>query len=222
MATITYYLTDTLASGSAHMALQEGGSAPTTARISTGWIVGTTAATVYSRMDAQTERANATLTSTVQPNGGPDNTLGDCFRTATTLNGSFAAGNWAFDWKVQGETRVTSTTGGRLRFRMWRSVNADGSSATEITAATQTSTLFAALANSASQAIAKTYDPGAFTLANEYLFIQHALSITTAGDNSTADVHLCVGTGNSIVTTDFTVATSLPPLPRGRLWRKRL
>ena len=200
----TYYFLDAAAGTSNHHDLQEGGTAPTAARITTGWIVSNSAPPLYARMARGVERAANQHTSTAQPNGAPDNTLGDCFRIPATLDGTFAAGNWAFSFEVQGETRTTSTHDGRLRIRMWRSANQDGSSATEITSSTQTTSAYANLANSAAQTVTLTFDPGSVTLGEEYLFVQVAHELTGAGNNVHCDTHLRVGSNNSIVTTAFT------------------
>jgi len=201
----TFYLKDALASGSNHLSLQDGGSPPSQMRISTGWVVGTLAATRYARMDSQTERASsAHLTTPVQPDGAPDNTLGDCFRSENTINGTFANANWSLSFQVEGETRSTSTHDGILRIRIWKSPNATGSSPTELTGATLTTTQYVNLANSAFQTITLTWSPGALiTLTNEYLFIQIAHQLDGAGSNANSDTHLAVGSSNTVTTSNF-------------------
>ena len=205
MAAKVFYLKDALASGSNHLSLQDGGSPPSQVRISTGWVVGTLAATRYARMDSQTERASsAHLTTPIQPDGAPDNTLGDCFRSENTINGTFANANWSLSFQVEGETRSTSTHDGILRIRIWKSANADGSSPTELTGATITTTQYVNLANSAFQTITATWSPGAvITLTNEYLFIQIAHQLDGAGSNANSDTHLVVGSSNTVTTSNF-------------------
>ena len=201
----TFYIKDALASGSNHLSLQDGGSAPSAARIITGWIVGTLTPTRYALMDSQTERASAAHTTTIQPSAAPDDTLGDCFRSENPLTGSFAAGNWSFSFEVQGETRATSTHDGRLRLRVWTSPNADGSAGTAQVAAFVTSA-YTDLANSAVQTITATWNASAFSVTNEYVFVQVAHELTGAGNNSNSDTHLRVGPANSVTTTAFSVA----------------
>ncbi len=205
MAAKTFYLKDAIASGSGYLSLQDGGSAPTQARISTGWVVGTLAATRYARMDAQTERASTAHTTTpVQPDGAPDNTLGDCFRSENPISGTFANANWSLSFQVEGETRTTSTHDGILRIRVWKSANADGSSPTELTSATLTTSQYTNLANSAYQTLTATWSPGAaISLNNEYLFIQVAHQLDGAGGNANSDTHLAVGSSCSVVTSNF-------------------
>jgi len=207
MAAKTFYLKDALAGSSNHLSLQDGGSAPSQVHISSGWRVGTTAPTVYARMDSQTERGLADLGATPQPDGAPNNTLGDCFRSENTINGQFANANWSLSFQVEGESRSTSTTDGRLRVRIWKSANQDGSSAVELTGAVLSTTQFTDLANSAFQTITVTWSPGETkTLTNEYLFVQVAFQLDGAGNNVNADVHLAVGSSNSVITSDFTPA----------------
>ena len=205
MAAKTFYLKDALASGSNHLSLQDGGSPPGQVRISTGWVVSTLAATRYARMDSQTERASsAHLTTPVQPDGAPDNTLGDCFRSENMINGTFANANWSLSFQVEGETRSTSTHDGILRIRIWKSANQNGSSPTELTGATITTTQYVNLANSAFQIITLTWSPGvAITLTDEYLFIQIAHQLDGAGSNANSDTHLAVGSSNTVTTSNF-------------------
>lgn len=201
---LPFYLKETAASGSAHLSLQEGGAAPTAATTTTGWIVGTATATKYARMDSSTERASAAHTATVEPSSGPDNTLGDCFRSEDTYSGSFAAANWSFSIPVQGETRATSTHGGKLRIRVWRSTSATGASATEITTSTEVTSSYTSLANSAAQTLTLTWAGPAVSLAGEYLFIQVAHQLDVAGNNANSDTHLRVGSTSTVTTAAFT------------------
>lgn len=210
MATKTLYLKDTAAAGSNHGSLQDGGTAPTTATSTTGWVAGTLAPTRYARQDFATERASSTLlTSPVEPNGGPNNTLGDCWRTENTLSGSFAAANWSVSVPVIGITRASSTTDGRLRLRVWQGTDPTGAGATEITTATLTTSLFANLANGAAQTLTVTSSLPAATLAGEYLFVQVAFELTGVGDNANADVHIRVGSTSTVTTADFTAVAAL-------------
>jgi hypothetical protein len=202
VAAKNFFLLDALASGSAFMALQDGGGAPATATTGTGWTVGKTAAGNFSRMDSQTERSAATFTTTPQPNGAPDNALGDSFRTPATLTGSFASGNWTIPIPVIAVTNGGDQDG-RIRLRLWRSTNQDGSSATEITGATQLGTTVTNLTTTTQQISTVTFNPGAFSLAGEYLFFQLAWEITGAGGNNGRDVLIRIGASAEIVTSDF-------------------
>lgn len=214
MATKTFYLTGDTASSSNHHALQDGGSAPNAARLTTGWIVGSSGTVPrYAVMDSGTERTAASSTGTAQPAAGPDNTLGDCFRSPTALTGTFASGNWSLSFLVQGETRATSAHDGKLRIRVYKSSNADGSSPTELTGSVQVTSAYTDLANSATQTVTATWAAGAITLSNEYLFIQVAHQIDANGSNASCDTHIAVGSASAITTTNFAFAQTLTLTP---------
>lgn len=208
MAVETFYVTNALASGSNHLNLQRGGTAPAVATIGTGWRVGTTVAARYALMDALVERALASFTTTVVPNAAPDNTLGDCLRTAAPLTGSFANANWVV---TVGVIAVSNASGqdGRLRMDVWRSSNATGSGATKLTGAVVVSSAVTNLATATAQLCTLTWAPGGIvTLANEYLFFQLAWEITGAATNTNADVNVRVGnvspSQTRVVTPTFT------------------
>jgi len=190
-AAVTFYLLDSLASSSNHYSLQEGGAPPTTATTGTGWTVGTTASLNYARMSAGVERAAGTFGSTQQPNGGPDNTLGDCWRS-DLLNITIPGGQWHVDIPV-----IAVSSGGDIAgsmfVRLWRSANADGSSATEITAGSQVTNNASNLTTSTPQILTKVFTLGDVTLTNEYLFMQIAWAILTAGGAADRDVLIRVG-----------------------------
>src|SRR3990170_9120332 len=161
MASKTFSLKDVLASGSNHLSLQDGGSPPSDVMISTGWKVGTIGTNRYNLMDSQTEVVVVTGDTTVMPNAAPNNTIGDSFRSENTIYGTFANANWSLSFKVIGETQATGAQDGRLRIRIWKSANQDGSSATELTTATLATTTYTNLANGASQTLTVTFTPGA-------------------------------------------------------------
>jgi hypothetical protein len=99
--------------------------------------------------------------------------------------------------------------------RVYRSVNADGSGATELTSATQVGTTSATLSTSADVTSVVTWSPGVtITLNNEYLFFVVAWEITTQGGSNTADVQIRTGqsaAGSRLVTPDFAVSRPIPP-----------
>jgi len=208
MAIQTYYLLDTLANNSAHLALQEGGTPPTAATISTGWTVGTQAVGQSSSMAAQTERARATFTATEQPSDAPSGVLGDCFRTSTRLTGDFAAGVFSLALPV-----IAVTSGGdqdgRARLRIWRSRFPDGAAAHEITSAIQFGTGVTNLSTALQQISTVSVTLAAFALAREFLFFQIAWEIQGAGGNINRDVLLRKGLDAVILTTDLATTTYL-------------
>jgi hypothetical protein len=100
-----------------------------------------------------------------------------------------------------------STAGavGRLRMRVWRSLNADGTSATEITSGTQVGATVT-LSTTTDQNTSISWSPGSITLIEEYLFFQLEWQETTAGSSSTSNVLFRIGTA-SITTPDFTASS---------------
>ena len=171
----TWYPTASAASGVAHGALSA--TAPASSTSATGWTVGTTAADNYARMAFGVERAAATFGATVQPSSGPDNALGDCFRTPAAQTGDYEAGNWTFAFPVRADT-LGSGQDGRVRVRLWRSANADGSGATEITAGAVELTNVTDIATGADSTSSGSVALGAVSLANEYVFVQLAWRVT--------------------------------------------
>ena len=205
MTVTSIYLKD--AAAGVFRALQVGGSVPATTTTSTGWVVGTVSPTAYSQMASNTERASSTFSSTAQPpDSGPDSTLGDGFRTENVVNGYWAAGTWTIPIPV---IRVTAgtTADGRVRVRLWRSPNADGSAATEVTSGVQTGTTVTNLTN-VEQISTVTATVNEFGCVDEYLFLSVAWEITGAGGGATDDVDIRVGTSGTITPPDFTTATN--------------
>jgi hypothetical protein len=197
----TWFATNTLVSN--HQELNETSpGANATSSPATGWTVGTTAPTVYSEFDGGTKQANGTFSGTARPDGSI-NTAGDCLRTSTAYTGSFASANWTLTFSVIGVTN-SGAQDGRARFRLFRSVNADGSSATEITGAAQVGSTVTNLSTT-QQDSSVTFNPGAFSLSNEYLFVQVGWEITGAGGMSTTDVVMRIGTtATRVVSSTFT------------------
>jgi len=206
MAALTFYLLDTLAANSSHLALQDGGTPPATVTSTTGWTVGNQAAGQSSSMAARVERARATFTATEQPAGPPSGILGDCFRIPARLTGDFAAGNFILALPL-----IAVTSGGdqdvAARLRLWRSRFPDGALAHEITASIQTGTTITNLATAAQQISTVTAALAAFALAREFLFFQLALGIIGAGGAISRDALIRNGIDAKIVTPDLAPTT---------------
>ena len=205
MAGKTFYPLNTKFAGVEHLEMQDGGAAPSTATMSTGWTVGTTAVGRYSRMDSTTERATATFSATVQPSGAPSNSLGDCFM-AGPYTGNIGAGLWTLNFPVIAVTQGDYQAG-RIRVRLWRSTNASGASATEIASGSTPGTSVSKLTTAAAQTSIVSLSPGAFSLTNEYLFVQIAWEITGTGIAG-CDVLLRKGSAASITTPEFTTGAT--------------
>ncbi len=220
MATKTYYPLDAKISGSELGDMQEDGSAPATATMVTGWIVGTTAPTEYSSLNVTTERTEATfdavsdLDAALVPNAG----LGDSWRTPTALTGAFAATDWDFDWFVRQDT-TGGAADGRMRMRVWKDTSADGSTATELTSGAVVGATCTNIGTTA-QNSGITWSPGAITLTAQYLFFQLEWEITGGGGGGTADVHFQVGTSR-VLTPDFTAGSVVGTSTALRQGRRR-
>lgn len=203
-----FYLLDAVASGSNHLSLQENGSAPAVATTATGWEIGTVTIAHSARQAAGVERVASDFGSAAQPaTGDPDNSLGDCWRSDLYVSKSFSAGNWEL------KLALISVTNGwisgdnhqsTIQFRLLKSANADGSSATLLTGALggggriQTNATLNLL-TSVQQVVNLVFNPGAITLTNEYLFLQIALLKNEATTTPTdRDVHIRVGPDSTL------------------------
>lgn len=201
-AALTWYMTNALVSVHQEMSETSPG-ADATSSPATGWTV-STGSTNYSPMDSNVTQTAATFTSTVQPDGSIDTTVGDCMRSTNTYNGGFASGNWTINGVVIAVANGGSQDG-TMGFRLFRSVNANGSSATEITGAVQTGATVTDLTAATQQNSSITFNPGAFSVADEYLFVQIGWQRTGAGAMTTSDVIFRVGsTATRVVTSTFT------------------
>ena len=116
-------------------------------------------------------------------------------------SGVFASGNWTFTWNAR-----ASTVGlvGRLGMRVWASVNADGSSARELTSGEVFSSSVT-LSTTVNTNWAITWAAPTITLTNEYLFFQLEYQEQTTAGGSNSDNAL-FRVGSSIVTTNFAAA----------------
>lgn len=207
MAALTWYLTNT-AVDTIWQELSETAPGSATSSPNVGWTVAKVAATNYSAFLVGTERASGTFGATALPAAASLNTggNGDGLRTTNKYTGAFASANWSFTFEITA-VGAGGTQDGRFRLRLYRSVNANGSSATEITSAVQTTTTVTNLATSATTELTLTFNPGAFSVSGEYLFVQLAWEISGAGGSNSCDVILRVGANETrIVTSTFTPA----------------
>ena len=177
MAVKTLYFKDVAPSGATtSRALQDGGTAPTGALTTTGWTVARLTATNLSAMLAGTKRASNTFAAT--------DAIGTfaasaSWRSENTMNGVFANTNWSLAFRIR--CSVASAQTGSIKIRVWKSANADGSGATQLTSAVLTGTTTAVLSTSASAGSTVTWTPGGtITLANEYLWVQCEWNIVVA------------------------------------------
>jgi hypothetical protein len=224
MAAKTYYLlgtaTDTnypvTGANSWWGRLQEGGTAPTAANSAYGYAPGKLAVSNFarSRLGATGTSATTSASSFIDSTSGPTagtgaagTTSGDSFCTPTALSGTFANTAWTFALNMRAGVAGLN---GIMRCRVWKSANADGSSATALTASTLVTSAAAALSTSADTNLGFTWSPGAITLTNQYLFFQLEWkeSATTAGSSNTDTALFRINT-STITTPSFTNAYAL-------------
>jgi len=205
MAALTYFLTNASASVGSDLSASDPGAEATRSPV-TGWIV-STGSTNHSAWFNDVERAASTFVDTAPPDGSLDTTNGDFWKSPGLLTGDFDSANW----NIHFAARATSNGGtqdGRMRCRLFRGPNADGSGATEITAAQQSGGLITDLLTSVTQVSTATFNPGAFSVAGEFIFVQLAWERTGAGAMTTSDVNARIGngsgTGSRIITANFT------------------
>lgn len=206
MAAKTWYATNSLVSVHQEMSETSPGADATASPV-TGWIV-STGSTNHSEFNSQVEQAASTFTSTTPPDGSINTSTGDCLRTSLPYTGDFASANWNVHFTCIAVTSGGSQ-GGRMRCRLFRGANADGSGATEITAAQQQGGLVLLLTTLAQQTSTATFNPGAFSVSNEYIFVQLAWERTVAGAMTNADVDMRIGTtATRVISSDFTDTSS--------------
>ena len=210
MAAITWYLTNSAASVHSDMSETDPGTEAFRSPV-TGWVV-STGSTNRSEWFNDIERAASTFVGTTVPDGSIDTTNGDCWRSTNTYSGDFASANWVLSFCCRANTNG-GTQDGLIYCRLFRSANADGSSATEITAAAQAGTAITDL-NTTTQTSTVTFNPGAFTVTGEYIFLQLAWERTGAGGMTTSDVNARIGNasgaGSRVVSANFTAAAVTP------------
>ena len=174
---VTLYLADPVVSGGNAGTLTT--TQPATGTSATGWTVANLAAPNFSRQTYNTEVSSDNFTSTSQPSSGPINSAQDCWRYGP-LTGQFSLGTW---YSAVSVIAVTSggNQDGRARFRLWRSPNADGTGATEITASAgvMVGSLVTNLSTTVAQTSAASAGIAAFPVNNEYLFLQVAWEART-------------------------------------------
>ena len=122
-------------------------------------------------------------------------------RPASKPVGSLAGAGIAMELK-------TVFPAGRARFRLWRSANADGTGATEITQGTMVGSVVTGLTTTVAQSSSASTQVAGFAVAGEYLFQQVAWETLTGGVADTNDRLVRFGSmdatsGSGLVTADF-------------------
>lgn len=199
--------------------LQEDGSAPTAANSSFGWTIGVVELPYWrARLGASAAATVFASSSYIDGSSGPtkgtgatNTTAGDAFRTPSPLTGTFASGTWTFDLNIRTTAGGGSGLTGGFRLRVFKSANADGSSATLISPSTTIDFDVVGLPTVNTDVNCQGFwntAPTAIALTNEYLFFQLEWKNNVAG-NSGSNVLFRVGTAK-ITTTNF-----IPPTITG-------
>src|SRR5262245_23812831 len=169
------------------------GTAQTAATRTDGWTSAKIASTNASDFDVGVKQASGTFAAASgKPIALQTGAAANAFKSPAALAGLFDVGNWVFTFAVR--ATLVSAQAGRMKMRVFASVNADGSSARELTAAAVTGTTSSVLSTSADVTSVCTWTPGTtIQLNNEFLFIVIAWEITTAGGSNSADVQIRTG-----------------------------
>jgi hypothetical protein len=208
VAVKSLYFKNAAPSGAAtSLSLQDGGTAPATGITTTGWVVARLASPNLSAMVAGTERASNTFTTA---DAIPTFAAAACWRTENPVTGQFANANWSLAFRVRAVSAASSQTGA-VKVRIWKSANADGTGATQLTSAVLTGTTTAALSTTVSATSTVTWSPGAaVALANEYIWVQCEWSIVVASGSNQGDVDFYIESAGVVTTPNFVVSYAMP------------
>src|SRR5215831_1243357 len=192
--------------------LQDGGTAPTAANTVYGWVPAkqSTGKPYFQAFLGASAAASTTTTQTTtyigvtsaptKGTGNTNTTSGDSFATPSAYSGVFAAGAWTLNLMLRASTAGAI---GHLNLRVWASVNADGSSARELTSGSLVGTAVTLSTTADVNGMGTTtWSPGAITLVNEYMFFQVEWQETTGGSSNSDNVLFRAGTC-LVTTTNF-------------------
>lgn len=203
MASLKFYLYDALVNS-----WQKMDEATTGAATTAGWIVstGTTNRSEWqSGTGSATERVATTFDAVTYPDGSLNASIFDAFRSTNAYTGDFSSANWTVVGAMRAVTNGGSQTG-VLYCRLFKA-DSDGSNITEITSAAQASATSGTIGTAADTEVTITFNPGAWSISNQYIFLQIAWGRVAAGGMTSADVHFRTGsattTGTRITTSTF-------------------
>jgi hypothetical protein len=208
VAVKSLYFKDAAPSGAtSSLSLQDGGTAPTGALMTTGWTVGKIATANMSPMSARQKQVTGSFTTSDRLTSIQSQSAA-CWRTENPFTGTFANTNWTLAFRVR--CSVASSQTGRIKLRLWKTTAVDllTNPPVEITSAVLVGTTTAALSTTVSATSTVTFTPGAaITLNNEYLWVHCEWEIITASGNNSGDVLLYVESAGVITTPDFIATT---------------
>lgn len=199
--------------------MQSGGSAglldlnqPATSTSTTGWTIAKNSAGRFSRQTYDVKVNSGNFGGTAQNSGAPITTSGhiaeDCWRTSVATTGNFSAGTWYSSMSLISVSAAATGTA-NINYRIWRSTDPGGASPTEITASNMTGTSIAGFSTTVAHSSSASTHIGAFSLNNEFLFLQAACQITVASGSNSADAVVRMGAitdlanGSHLVTSVF-------------------
>lgn len=174
-----WYLSNTDITAGKYDLLDE--NAPSAVNASSGWRVAKKTAPNFAQWTPNTKATTFVTTE-------PSTFVKRGYRTAGKLSSTFSTGTWSLACKVRSGATYYAQTGA-VKFKLWRSVNEDGTSATEITNGWQASDTISFTAQNQDKAVTITSASIAtFSLVNEYLFLEIEWSCIGSGGNAAADV----------------------------------
>jgi hypothetical protein len=198
-AVTTYFLKDVAISGFGSLSETDPGATT----MNTGWVVAKLAAANFSKLLYGTERASTAFSTTDALTTATAPAGGDSWRSENPITGTFANANWTLTFRVRAVTAASAQTG-RVKVRIWRSTNAAGTGATQITSGMLTGTTTAALSTTVDATSTVTFTPGAtVTLTNEYLFVQCEWETVAVSGSNSGDVDFRAS-ASTVVTSTFT------------------
>lgn len=210
MAAKTLYTTIGTVDGYYWLGIQDGGSPPPLGG-TYRWTYGAQTPPRYARLatlNIVDEPGDVPVSTTsVEPDvetGIDENwisTSADAYRSDHPFAGSFAAGNWSIAFKlVSSDSPNIPNATVKVRLRVWKSANADGTSATELTSSTQVSSTLT-LDSSTIKDATITWSAPALTFDDEYLFYQIGYELDS--NAGSAGQRLIAYAGGVTTTTDF-------------------
>lgn len=165
---------------------------------STSWTVAKTASGSYSSMTAST--AATVFSTTIKPNETLNNTAGEGWISGPYL-GVFAKNTMSVQWNVIATT--VNSQQGHINYRIWKSTTPTCQTASLITP-TVRKTNIGVLVSTGGLRVSGSFNmTGSVIMNNEYLVLETAWAITTAGGSNNSDVIVRAGSGSFLKTGPF-------------------
>lgn len=191
-----FWYVDTGVTGYNGGELRDGAPQPGVVIEAGGWVVGTNPANRFGIQEYSGGCPAGDFAGTTRLTNPPVNTpnKADCFRSANALTTTFDAGTWQWSMSVASAAAADGQRG-HFQIKVWKSSNADGSSATELTSGVPIAGLECPAINGTFTRYAGadiSWAAPEISLSAEYLFVQHEWVTDVAGTNSSDDVRLWI------------------------------